>query len=84
MRVCVDVAAPQDDVLGVEPVGALARLGLHAPGERLARRQVAVPVVEGAEDAADDSARAASRAEKETGHMAGMTEKKVLVSGPCW
>ena len=47
-----DVAAPQHDVLGVEPVGALAGFGLHAPRQRLTRRQVAIPVVEGAEDAA--------------------------------
>src|SRR5262249_44193636 len=41
-----DVRAPHDDVLGVEPVRALARFSLDAPGDRLPGRQVAVPWIE--------------------------------------
>ena len=63
-----NVRSPEHDVLRVEPVGALAGFGLHAPGQRLARRQVAVPVVEREKNAADVVCQARTGAETDRAH----------------
>ena len=47
-----DVRPPQQHETGVVPVGALGHVGLLAPGLRRSRRQIAVPVIEGAGDPA--------------------------------
>ena len=50
-----DVRAPGDDVAGIVPVGGFRHVGLLAPGLRARRRQVAIPVVEGEQRAADQA-----------------------------
>ena len=72
-----NVRSPQHDVLGVEPVGALTGFGLHAPGQRLTRRQVAVPVVERQEDAADVMGQPRTGAETHRAHRRDDAEEGV-------
>ena len=48
-----NVRPPQDEEVGVVPIGALRDVRLLAPGLRRRRRQIAVPVVEAHADAAD-------------------------------
>ena len=48
-----NIRAPEDQEPRVVPVGRLRNVRLFAPGLRRGRRQVAVPVVEGQADAAD-------------------------------
>ena len=49
------VGAPGDDVAGIVPVGRFRHVGLLAPGLRARRRQVAIPVVERQQRAADQA-----------------------------
>ncbi|MCY1410879.1 hypothetical protein D9M71_262570 [compost metagenome] len=56
-----DVGAPGDDVAGVVPVGGLGYIGLLAPDLRRGGGEVAVPVVEGQADPADQRQIAGAR-----------------------
>ena len=62
------VGAPDQQVAGIVPVGTFRNVGLLAPGHRAGRRQVAIPVIEGQADAAEQRKVARTRGVGHHGH----------------
>ncbi len=72
------VRAPEDEEARIVPVGRFRHVGLLAPGLRRCRRQVAVPVVEGHTDAAEQ--RQVARAGRIGDHRHGRDRREAVDS----
>ena len=75
----VDVRPPGDDVVRVVPVGGFGVVRLGAPGDRLSRGEVRVPVVEAVRDAAQQIDEPASAGERHRGHRRNGREPRYRV-----
>ena len=76
------VGAPSDDIAGIVPVGALRHVGLFAPGLRGGRRQVAIPVVEGQQRAADQAEIAGAGSVGDHRHRGDRREANYAIRSP--